>query len=230
MHAEAIARMARTSDVLDVFYDRDEQAQLWGKNLYEYLSELYSSRSDYVLMFISKAYAERAWTTLERRSAQERAFKENREYILPVRLDDTNIPGVLDTTGYLDLREISIEQVFDCLVSKITSSPRPFDLERIASPATPPVIKHIAELDKRNEILKDWVGGIATAILILVSLFTVPSEDAHRSFAAKADNDIFVYKFYDWGVCSYSTGVSESIETFGIFGKVFNFKRLFNDE
>src|SRR5439155_24562734 len=32
-----------------------------------------------------------------------RAFMEKREYILPARFDDTQIPGVLPTVGYIDL-------------------------------------------------------------------------------------------------------------------------------
>jgi hypothetical protein len=36
-------------------------------------------------MFLSKDYAVKAWTTLERQNAQQ-AFKKNKEYILPIKL------------------------------------------------------------------------------------------------------------------------------------------------
>ena len=57
--------------------------------------------------------------THERQLAQARAFQENREYILPVRLDDTEIPGIPPTVGYLDLRMMTIEEVYEVLVRKV---------------------------------------------------------------------------------------------------------------
>ena len=52
-----------------------------------------------------------------------RAFiEENREYILPVRLDDTEIPGILLTAGYLDLRSMTIEEIYQALVKKLSSN------------------------------------------------------------------------------------------------------------
>jgi hypothetical protein len=92
---------------------------LWGKNLYEHLTEVYSKLGRYCVMFLSKHYAAKQWPTLERRAAQERAFKENREYILPLRLDDTEIPGILDTVSYQDLREKTIEKIYDILKKKL---------------------------------------------------------------------------------------------------------------
>ena len=102
------------------FYDEDELANLWGKNLYDYLSSVYKDRARYCIMFISQHYERELWTNHERQMAQARAFKENREYILPVRLDDTEIPGISPTVGYLDLRSITIEKVYETLVKKLS--------------------------------------------------------------------------------------------------------------
>jgi hypothetical protein len=55
-------------------------------------------------MFISAEYASRIWTSHERRSAQARALEEKgREYILPIRFDDTDLEGLSPTVGYLTL-------------------------------------------------------------------------------------------------------------------------------
>jgi hypothetical protein len=104
---------------LKVFYDIFEQENLWGKNLYDHLSEVYSKKARYCLMFLSAHYAKKAWTNLERKSAQERAFRENSEYILPVRLDDTQIPGIYETIGYIDLRTTSILNLSDMVLRKL---------------------------------------------------------------------------------------------------------------
>ena len=100
------------------FYDDNELANLWGKNLYDYLSSVYQDRARYCVMFLSQHYERKLWTNHERQMAQAKAFKENREYILPVRLDDTEIPGIPPTVGYLDLRSITIEEVYKALDKK----------------------------------------------------------------------------------------------------------------
>lgn len=64
------------------FYDRYEEADLWGKDLYEHLHGVYSEAADYCVVFASEDYALKLWATHERRSAQERAFLESREYVL----------------------------------------------------------------------------------------------------------------------------------------------------
>ena len=55
-------------------------------------------------MFISQAYVEKAWTRHERRLALSRMIREPGEYILPVRFDDTSVPG-LPTDVYLRARQ-----------------------------------------------------------------------------------------------------------------------------
>lgn len=102
-----------------VFYDLNEQANMWGKNLDEHLSDVYENKARYCLMLISKHYPDKPWTRVERRSAQARAIRQPEEYILPVRLDDTEIPGLLSTIAYLDLRRHSVEEIADKVVIKL---------------------------------------------------------------------------------------------------------------
>ena len=120
-HAKALKDLL-TAGGYEPFYDEDELANLWGKNLYDYLSSVYKDRAHYCVMFLSKYYERKLWTNHERQQAQARAFKENREYILPIRLDDTEIPGIPPTVGYLDLRLITIEEVYEVLVMKLSGT------------------------------------------------------------------------------------------------------------
>ena len=106
-----------------VFYDDFERAQLWGKDLYVHLSSVYKDQARYCVVFLSKHYAQKPWAKHELQSAQARAFvEENREYILPVQLDDTEIPGILPTVGRLDLRSMSVEEICRVLVEKLSST------------------------------------------------------------------------------------------------------------
>ncbi len=102
-----------------VFYDKYEKVSLWGKNLYSHFQEVYSHRAEYTVIFISKHYKEKLWTNHERESAQARAFSEKREYILPARFDETEIPGILSTVGYIDLKEYTPTCFADLICQKI---------------------------------------------------------------------------------------------------------------
>src|SRR5882724_7847096 len=112
---------------LRVFYDEFEQVKLWGKDLYEYLDDIYGKRAKYCVVFISQFYAQKAWTTHERKSAQA----QHEEYILPARFDDTEIPGIRPTVSYIDLRKLSPEDFAKLVVEKVGS------FSRKAPPASP---------------------------------------------------------------------------------------------
>jgi hypothetical protein len=108
-----------------VFYDRYEEVNLWGKDLYEHLNTVYRDRASYCVIFISKEYAAKQWTSHERKSAQARAFRESREYILPARFDDTELPGLNETVGYVDLRQTSPSELADMVIRKVGLSAAP---------------------------------------------------------------------------------------------------------
>lgn len=108
-----------TAHGVSVFYDKYEEVDLWGRDLYEHLHDVYANKARYCVIFISKAYASKVWPTHERRSAQERALRENREYILPARFDDTALPGLRSTTGYIDLSSRGPDELARLIVDKV---------------------------------------------------------------------------------------------------------------
>lgn len=115
-YVERVAETLRGLGV-KVFYDKYEQASLWGRDLYQHLDEVYRKRAKFCVVFISEAYSQKLWTKHELRSAQARALEENREYILPVRLDDAELPGVLPTIGYI--RDKSPEELAELINQKL---------------------------------------------------------------------------------------------------------------
>lgn len=107
-----------------VFYDADYKAELWGEELTEVFTKLYRDEARYVVMFISREYAEKEWTRLERRAALARRMRSNGAYILPVRLDSTkldDVEGLLGTIGDLDGLREGVAGVTDCLRAKLVS-------------------------------------------------------------------------------------------------------------
>lgn len=100
---EAVVRRLQ-ADGVRVFYDRDQTSMLWGANLVDVLHSIYRKRARYAILFISRHYVEKNWTNHERQSIQERALLQRSPYLLPVRLDDTEVPGLPTTIGHLDAR------------------------------------------------------------------------------------------------------------------------------
>jgi hypothetical protein len=117
-YVERVARVLESCGVR-FYYDDNEQVNMWGKDLYEYLADVFENQARYVVMFISKEYAEKVWPTHERRAAQARAVKERREYILPARFDDTKLPGLLGTVHYIDIQRTSPEELAKLILEKI---------------------------------------------------------------------------------------------------------------
>jgi hypothetical protein len=106
-----------------VFYDKFEETTLWGKDLYTYLSDVYQNQAFYTVMFISDKYRQKLWTNHERMNAQARAFSESREYILPAFFDTSiEVPGVLKTTGYVNLAGLPPEEFADRIIDKLITS------------------------------------------------------------------------------------------------------------
>lgn len=116
-----VERVAKTlvAAGMSVFYDNFETVDLWGKDLYTHLDDIYRNKARYCIMFISEAYRMKLWTNHERESAQARAFMENQEYILPARFDDTEIPGIRPTTGYVDLQGMLPEKLAELICQKV---------------------------------------------------------------------------------------------------------------
>ena len=105
-YVEQVAAKLKSRGVR-VFFDDYAKAELWGKDLYSHLDDIYQHLCKYCILFASREYANKVWTSHERRSAQARAIKDKQEYILPARFDDTPIPGLPDTIHYIDLEQTS---------------------------------------------------------------------------------------------------------------------------
>lgn len=103
-----------------VFYDKFEVSNLWGKDLYQYLNKMYKDNAKYCVLFISKFYKTKLWTNHELHSAQNRAFHENEEYILPILIEEgVDLEGFNDTVGFIKASDYSIEDIVDFIIDKL---------------------------------------------------------------------------------------------------------------
>ncbi|WP_295015812.1 toll/interleukin-1 receptor domain-containing protein [uncultured Micrococcus sp.] len=147
---------ALKSNGIKVFYDRYERVALWGKDLYSHLDSVYREQAKLCLIFISRSYALKVWTNHERASIQARALEENHEYVLPVRFDNTKIPGLRPTISYIDLDDVSPSELAELAIEKLASL-GPFPL----FPDTPSALFEeldIDEEDGKNQREAWWVA------------------------------------------------------------------------
>jgi TIR domain len=117
-YMDKVAEELRAAGVR-VFYDLYEQVDLWGKDLYVHLNDIYSGAAKYCVLFASHYYARKIWTNHEREAAQERAIRAHREYTLPARFDDTKIPGLRRPVGHVDLRKIKPPALAKMIIDKL---------------------------------------------------------------------------------------------------------------
>jgi len=174
------------SNGIDVFFDEYEQVDMWGKDLYDHLHEVYASKAQYCVIFVSKAYARKTWTTHERRSAQERAHRENREYILPARFDSTELPGLSSTVAYIDLRNLSPREFVNIILDKLgragEASKREgklvFRVPNIQSPSFDPY----KESERFIEFLATELGDRAHTLERVNTLMSIHSKGERKCF------------------------------------------------
>lgn len=104
---------------VSVFYDGFEQVSLWGKDLAEHLGEVYGKDSRFVVLFLSRAYAAKAWPTHEKRFALAKQLADGRKRILPVRFDNSEVPGLPSTIAFLDLRVLTPDKLAELIRQKV---------------------------------------------------------------------------------------------------------------
>jgi hypothetical protein len=105
-----------------VFFDEFEQVDLWGKDLGDKLDEIYRTQSRYVVMFISEDYVKKRWINHERKSAFARRILNDPESVLPVRFDDTELPGLSPTVAYIPIKDETEQGLADKIEIKVKAS------------------------------------------------------------------------------------------------------------
>lgn len=116
------------NDMLDrqvrVFYDRFAE-NIWGKDLAAYFGKIYYSSSCYRMMFASREYVAKIWPSFERAHAIARQVEDKGDYILPVTMDGTKVPGLATTVYYEDARKKSPQEIVDAFVRLLRADKRP---------------------------------------------------------------------------------------------------------
>lgn len=106
-----------------VFFDDFETVALWGHDLAAHFDEVFRWKARYVVPFVSSSYAAKAWPRHEFHSALARAVQEREPYLLPVRFDATDLPGLSPTVAYLDATALGPDEVAGVILQKLGRAP-----------------------------------------------------------------------------------------------------------
>ncbi|MCB2171917.1 TIR domain-containing protein, partial [archaeon] len=128
-YVNEVANLIR-SEGLVVFYDEFYEGKLWGEDLTEYLWRVYYKESSFCMIFISKEYVSKAWPTHEKKAAIAKEVKKMGGYILPVRFDYSEVPGLAPGIKYIKANGLwpsegegkNPDEIFSLFREKITPS------------------------------------------------------------------------------------------------------------
>lgn len=118
--SEDVELVAAVVDALELrglrtFFDRHQSSETWGAILSDYLPRIFSSGAKYCLVFWSEPYSKKRWPRIELMAASGRMPEE---YILPIRVDRTDLPDILEQTGFIVASEYSPQEIADLVAEK----------------------------------------------------------------------------------------------------------------
>lgn len=151
VYVDAVAQALRKEGIR-VFYDEFVSAELWGADLYVLFDEVFRKKSRYVVAFVSKHYVAKPWPSHERRSAQARALFEAAPFLLPVQLDDSELPGLPPTVGYVDARKTDTSALVTLIMEKV-------GVGSVHGPASPTIERVPRSVEEEALLLATRPGG-----------------------------------------------------------------------
>lgn len=174
-----------------IFFDEFYEAELWAADLTVALADIYALHARWCLVLVSADYLKKPWTNIERQNALYRFMQEKHGYLLCLYLDDSKLPGLPPTIGYIDFRGKTEEHVFQLLLQKL-GPPSHDDFMSALSPSDRDSARHLVEACYRRAIftrmdseidMRSMYGSISAAIGRVQSL--IPQmEDQSLQFVA----------------------------------------------
>ncbi len=147
------------SHEINAFFAPSKISQLWGKDEHEF-ERIYGPGSRYVVPFISEHYIRKEWPRLEFRAARKEARIRDAEFILPVRVDDTALPGLRRKTQYVDARQHTPKEIAAFLIEKLEADVRTSD-------AAPIIRRPRKQIRMLRDDERELLGLLATVPLPL---------------------------------------------------------------
>jgi hypothetical protein len=84
-----------------------------------HLAETFARKARFYLLLISRSFPQTNWKDVEQMTEQQHAGTTPGSSLIPVRLDDTDLPGVENPTQVRDLRSHSKQEIVDLIADTI---------------------------------------------------------------------------------------------------------------
>lgn len=106
----------------EIFYDKFYPEELAVPDLDTVLQQIYRDDSELIVIFISAEYEKKQWCGLEWRAIRDIMKARRGQDIMPLRFDDTDVPGLFSIDGYLDLCDRDPDNVAALILKRLESN------------------------------------------------------------------------------------------------------------
>jgi hypothetical protein len=121
---DRVAKLLKEQGI-KIFYDNDLRIASWGKYLKNYLDKAYRLQAEFCVVFVSEDYERKRWTKFELGRAQARSFfQNNKAYLLPYLLDDSEFSEQFKDVGCLTYKTHSEEFLAKAIIAKLNQQPK----------------------------------------------------------------------------------------------------------
>jgi hypothetical protein len=104
-----------------VLYDEYYKAEFARPDLDTYLQRLYHNESELIVVFLCSDYDRKEWCGLEWRAIRDIIKRRRTESVMLFRFDNTEIPGLFSTDGYVWIGDQSAKQLSQLILQRLGS-------------------------------------------------------------------------------------------------------------
>ncbi|HEX4966039.1 MAG TPA: TIR domain-containing protein [Thermoanaerobaculia bacterium] len=155
-----------------VLYDGYYEAEFARIDLDTYLQSLYHEESELIAVFLCTDYEQKEWCGLEWRAVRDLIKRRQAASVMPLRLDDTEIPGLFSTDGYLWIGDRSPADVANRIVERLQKQDVAEARRELASaaPSGPGPERRRLKPDRFYRVSLWTLAGLAVLGLLLATL------------------------------------------------------------
>lgn len=120
---QVAARLADQVGRDQVLYDKYYEAEFARPDLDTYLQRLYHDESELIAVFLCADYERKEWCGLEWRAVRDLIKKRQASTVMPLRFDDTAIPGLFSIDGYVWIDSRTPQQIAELILQRMGMRP-----------------------------------------------------------------------------------------------------------
>ncbi len=102
-----------------VLYDKYHEPELARLDLDTYLQDLYHKESELIAVFLCADYERKEWCGLEWRAIRDLIKRRHSSIVMPLRFDDTEIPGLFSIDGYILIEDRTADEVAKLILERL---------------------------------------------------------------------------------------------------------------